>query len=616
MKIDRAIKIIASLCFVLVMVALVLIWQTPAKGYEVSIYTATPIIVWGFLIASYICGTGIVVYEVYTQNYKKSSLWVTGLLLILLSFTIILSLHILRGYYMYGQSGDPSAHLGITQVIISTGHFMSDLHYPITHTFLAMVSYVLGVDPITLAKYIPVLFALVFVAFMFLVARSLFPHKGQVILTTVASTTFVTGSYIYLTPNYLANLFWALALYLLIKSTIRNASFRLQYKILFIIIMFLVVSFHFVPAVGLLLVLGTIGLLQRIFAIRDKSLSATTDQGFDVNIGIVILLLVWSITWMSSFYVWDRAVRSIYIVLTEGGPTQLDAMTATIYYATEFGYSVWEQFFKVWGGPLIYVVLTLVSLPLVWWKMPREANLRNLGSLYAPVTAFTLLVAILVMFSLPGGAFRYIVYALILSTFFVGFVLYEMVRYSRQMAQFFKFCLLFGVFIIIVSAFIVGMLIIYPSPYVLGRDDQLTQSHVEGVDWFISNRDTSIAVTGYTVHPGRLVQQLRPLPEQQRPANQGQYKPLPTSFVAAGTQMPYHFGYDTHSMLGESYSDARYMILSPADRLLHTEVFPRMAEFRFYPADFEKLEHDTSLDKLYINGGLDIWYIHPMAQAP
>jgi hypothetical protein len=52
------------------------------------------------------------------------------------------------------------------------------------------------------------------------------------------------------------------------------------------------------------------------------------------------------------------------------------------------------------------------------------------------------------------------------------------------------------------------------------------------------------------------------------------------------------------------------LILNQPDRLQYVELYPQMAQFRFYPSDFARLEDDTTLDKVYLNGGLDVWYIH------
>jgi len=46
------------------------------------------------------------------------------------------------------------------------------------------------------------------------------------------------------------------------------------------------------------------------------------------------------------------------------------------------------------------------------------------------------------------------------------------------------------------------------------------------------------------------------------------------------------------------------------DKVLYEEVYPEVRAFRFAPSDFEKLEHDPSVAKLYSNGGLDIYFIH------
>ena len=84
--------------------------NSPAVAYETSIYTATPLIVWGVLILNALCGIGIVVHQVYTKRYKESKLWLLGLLLVLLSFITVLSLWIIRGYYLWSD-GDPLLHL-------------------------------------------------------------------------------------------------------------------------------------------------------------------------------------------------------------------------------------------------------------------------------------------------------------------------------------------------------------------------------------------------------------------------------------------------------------------------------------------------------------------------
>jgi len=75
-------------------------------------------------------------------------------------------------------------------------------------------------------------------------------------------------------------------------------------------------------------------------------------------------------------------------------------------------------------------------------------------------------------------------------------------------------------------------------------------------------------------------------------------------------QLPYHFGYDKNTNLGAYYDQNLYLILDQADRALYRDVYPEMATIRFESQDFAQLEKDSSLDKLYCNGGLVTYYMH------
>jgi len=39
-----------------------------------------------------------------------------------------------------------------------------------------------------------------------------------------------------------------------------------------------------------------------------------------------------------------------------------------------------------------------------------------------------------------------------------------------------------------------------------------------------------------------------------------------------------------------------------------------MAQLRWFIADFERLNMDNSIDKLYSNSGFDIWYINALRE--
>lgn len=79
-------------------------------------------------------------------------------------------------------SGDPTAHLGRIQNIVSTGHIEERNFYPITHIFSTQFELILGVSPIIPYEYTPLLFTLVYVVFIYLPAKSIIVSKGGGIL--------------------------------------------------------------------------------------------------------------------------------------------------------------------------------------------------------------------------------------------------------------------------------------------------------------------------------------------------------------------------------------------------------------------------------------------------
>ena len=142
------IKIFASICFVLLEISAVAAWKTPTIGYEPSIYSATPPILWASVIISMVCGISIIFSQIMNKGYQRNKRWLVGLFLIFLCFTLCLSVYIIRGYDIWDLNGDTASHIGYVNSIISDGHapdglFGSDLIYPITHIYTAELSLML-----------------------------------------------------------------------------------------------------------------------------------------------------------------------------------------------------------------------------------------------------------------------------------------------------------------------------------------------------------------------------------------------------------------------------------------------------------------------------------------
>lgn len=600
MKASKAIKIVACICFILIAVALILIRNSPAIGYEASIYSATPTLVWVCLLFSIACGIGIIVHQIYSQE-EHSHLWVIGLVLILLSNTVILSLHILRGYALWTGSGDPATHLGWIQDIIATGHYGEvGAFYPITHIYLAQLSQLGNLNPVIFFKWMPVLFALIGMVFMYFLAKSLLPDKRQVMLVTVAGTALIHGWYLSLTPNHLSNLLFPMAFYLLIKSFLPGTS---QWKMLFLIIIFLMVPFHPVPAFALFLMLISLRLPRKALSWLSRKQPKIAADGFRFNLTISLLLSVWSILWISSFGVWDRMIRNLYTLATEGAPTHFTGLIGNVAYVQAYGFSITEYFFKEYGGILAFIILALVAFPILRKRIAVEGSLKQVTALYGPL-AIIALAFIAVYFQSSAFTPRLLIYISLISVVFAGFTLSEFMGWATYHSNWLKKMVSFTVIVLLFAVSVNGILKVYPSPYIFASNRQTTQAEIQGVDWFFQNKGGTAEVTYWRTNLGRLSCFLL-VPNEGEKFSLQRYVPN-----EEWKERPQHFGYGEHSMIGQSYGEDAYMVLGEQDRVLYTDVFPELAEVGVLPEDFIKLADDPSADKLYSNGGLDVWYIY------
>lgn len=601
MKADRTIKVAASAGFLSLMVALVIIHNSPATAYEVSIYKATPEAVWGCLACSATCGFGIIVHQVYNGR-EDHRLWAMGLGLILVTDMTLISLPLLRNYTLWSMTGDPGTHLAWAESVIATGHIERQIFYPIAHIYLAQFALISGAAPDWLVNYLPLFPAVLSLVFPYFLAKSLLPQRGQVILAAAAGMTLTAGWYMNFTPNHLGNLLFPLLLYCMLGSLILR---NLQWRILFLIMVFLIPTLHLVPAFALLLIMVTLFLTGKLLATINRNPTATADSAFQPNLIVTTLLVVWTITWISSFYIWESTIRNLRTLVTEGGPTQITLLRDQMEYAQSYGYSVAKQFFKRYASELIFAVLTVAALPSLLRKASSETNLRRVIALYGPLAVITLALIVLYPLNIGFGPGRLLIYIIILANIPVGFVLFQLIQRAACHGNWQAKAIPFLVTMLLLGIWTSNMIALYPSPYLLAPNPHDTQTELKGMDWLFHHRDWSLRLSGSSITPGRYAFILTPEEKKQR------------GYIRATLWeedlAPYHFGYDKYLWLGQSYKQNKYLALTQRDRVYYTEMFPELVELRFLPEDFVRLENDPTLDKLYANSGFDVYYVHTSA---
>ncbi len=598
-KKDRLFKIILIICFSLFPIALLIAHNTPTTGYESSIYRSTPLIVWFILLLSTVCGVFIVLSQVYDVKLGKY-LWKIGFLIIYLCYATFISLFIIRSYYLWCMSGDPASHIGLINQIILTSH-ISDIIYPILHIFSTQIYFISNINVLLISKLLPLLFGILYVPFMYLISKTVFTDKRKIILSTLASTTLVNDWYLNFTPNACANLYFPLVIFIFLKVILAN---NVRWEILVVIMAFMYPIFHPVPTFTYFVLISTLFLpgyiYDKKYTKKNTRNTAVKNEHFSrLKITLLFLLFVWSITWISSFYVWESTIKNLNMLINEGGPSKVIELIDNINYAKGYGYSVTEQVLKELSGSLLYVLVAIVSFPIIWRNKNKEHN--NLFSLFGPLFVTCFLILIMYLSNLPVGPLRMITYTTIISTMFIGYLL---VYFIKKIKTENKKTYIYGLIGFIFLLFIVwvnAILTLYPSPYTLGDNYQTTQSEVYGMNWLFNNRNLDLEITGINSDPIRFGDLLL-TSEQKKLQKLYWFKPR-------YLRIPFHFGYDNKSTLSSHYDQSLYMIINEKDKLMYKDVFPEMAEIRWIPSDFEKLNLDISLDKIYSSKKFEVFYI-------
>ena len=595
---SRATKLIAVIGFALIIVAILIAWSSPATGYESSIYRSTPLIVWICLLITILSGIGIVVNQLRAKDDHNNE-WVIGLILILLSNAVLISLHIIRGYAFWCASGDPGSHIGIVRDIITTGHFETDNIYPMLHIFTAQISQITSIDIMKLGQLLPVLCTLLGMVFIYYVAKAVMPDKRQVIATALVGTIMIGGWYINFTPNHTGNMLFPLILYLAIRAVSRQSL--LQWRLLFTVVIFAIAIWHILVAFTLFFVISSISAAVVVWHLVTNRNLKSCKPVLTFVLPLVLLLLVWNIVWISGFRAWDIAVNSVYNSLTGSASSTIGATLARSEYAEGLGFDIRIYFLKVYSGFLIYTILALVALPIIWKRLHTNTELESLFSLYGPL-AFIASLFLINQFTHIEGFGRIMFYIVVLCVPFVGFLMSEFINASSHRFPQLLTPLLAVVFIFGLSVWAIPK--IYTSPYLETYSGHITQTEIEGWGWFCQHREMNIEVTGLAIHPVRMTKFLF------SPRDGSLYADMSKTFSTVEN----HFGYDKESMLGCSYPEDKYLVLEELDEKMYSEVYPSLAEIRFLPSDFGKLEDDRSLDRLYVNSGFNVWFLHPISK--
>lgn len=568
----KFLKLIYTGAFLFFTASMVLVWlNSPARGYEISLFTALPLAVWVLLFLAVVIAIGLLVHAVRSPDPWG---WVFSGILLLLFNTAILSLQFVRGYFVYAVA-DPFAHIGTAGEIVTSGYF-TDNYYPAVHLLGATISIVTGLPYIDGMIILPLFFTLLFIIFTYFLTRSI-SHDRRCAILALAAATPLLFAYYHLTPypHALAIFLFPVLFFVYFRNL--NSPSR-GGTILLLILLVMYVFLH--PLIVMVLISSLFAAEGAKWLWRRQVSQVRTP--LSANPALIALC---------SFFLWFAyftgsgipAQRITQRVTQETLTTIKRAQELDPVFQLDLPHFI-ELTIKMYGHLAIFLVCAGVvcgmAILFLKRKESQHGNLFLMSVIfvtsmlsYMVVANRTGLVTMGRLFSANAGIWATPVLA---SVIFLFLIRPEQRGKPRGRTA----GTLIVVLLLVFSCFI-GVMSSYRSPWIYQQSWQVTHMDMAGTIWFGAN----------TVE-GRFG-----------------YEPMGFGGRYKNPNFPRHFGYTENPSAGDSLYQDTYVVLT--SRFIEATRDPALQYYMnvpwylgrqgFDPPDFVRFGNDPSVDQIYTN---------------
>lgn len=588
-------KIISIIGFFFLVSCLYIILETSsAQFYEYSIYDVYPWYFWFFIIMSIFSGQFILINSALFK-YRRD-LFIYGFTVIILSNSILLFMPFIRGYLIFGD-GDVLTHIGFMTDILNTYHIGSN-PYPMEHILGTVINLVANIAFNYISMLIPSLFSLFFILSCGLLGRQIFEEKGEVVLLIIFSSILLFGTiHSLFTPFHQSSLIIPFILFLFFKRfSIKQDLKQREMKFSFILVIFCIFIALFHPLTTLCLsIIFLISEFVFKFMLRTSESLHTQINTKNLNL---ILLTIFSI-WSSYLYLSVQGLESIVEAVTGAGTSesQLQQSVNIVAKSDASFFTTVKVFLSVYGSALILGLLSLLCIFILAYLFRKfNVKIRYYYIFSSLGFAFFSLLSIFLLVSNNSFSFiRIYLYSelfsliLIASTFYL---VYKNIKFNKNYIHK-LFCLL----LILMLYF--SLFSLYFSPIVKRPNSQVTKSYFMGMKSFYENRNESMSILELGISNFRYYDAIYGVG----------YPGL--NINATGTAPVEHFNYINDTSFGKAYNHDVYFLLTDQGLNFYPIVYPEFRnKWKFTPSDFHKLNSDSSINSIYTNGGIDVFFIN------
>jgi hypothetical protein len=483
----RRAKLLLIVGFLALTVAIVRAHFAPAQGYELSIYGATPVMVW--------LGIGVALVAAVAVTALRPRGWLvpTALGLAVFATALLVFMPTVRGYYAYGQA-DALTHLGWARSIIAGEMEAMELFYPGGHSAVGVIHAVSGVTiPEAMMLFVQLL-ALGFLVFIPLTVRRLIDDLAGTAIAVFAACllTPVTNISTFLDfhPYTMTTFFFAVVLFLLFEYLGRRSrglanGFTATGFLLFLSAVAAVVI-HGQAALNILILFGTIAAVQKFYRwLPGGSVFAEARSLFVPTAMFAGFYALWALRYEIVYTMFGRVYDSVegYLFASQGQFGEaVGSRTAN---ASDAGISLIEIFMKLFFVRAVFVALAaILVLVALAGRLEDDTGTedRNEAITYFAYGGLVLGPFFLAHFlgSVSRYFFRHVGFGMVIATILGVVMLHSFYRavsngkYERTVRAVAAIAVLGGL--------LLSLLVVFPSPYISLTTNGVSEQMADGYD--------------------------------------------------------------------------------------------------------------------------------------
>lgn len=584
-------KAVLTVGFLGIAVGTLAAWNTPATGYEISIYRGTPFTFWaGALVAFATAGAVCVMGPL-------DRLSGFGVLLGWLTTVLIAGLPAVRSYRFHG-SGDPMTHFGWAEDLRTGRLPFVELFYPGGHGSTGLFAEAAGLETARAMLLFVAVLVGAYALFVPLTVRALVEHPRATVIAAFSGfmlLAFNNVSTRLMFHTYsLGVMFLPVVLYLLVRflrsdrkglSAIDRLG-GLNGALLCVCIASLLIH----PQVNLnvVILIGTIAVVQRMYTrwAPDHPMAAVRPVSGVLAV-TAACWAAWSLGHWQVFVAGSNVVDSAYGTVF-GTQVAGQAVAETGESAAGVGAGLSELFAKLFVVPAVYSIAAVgaVAYSFVTLRDGSPGDGRSVVT-YFGYAGLVLGPFFLLHFlgDVSEYFFRHLGFAVTLVTVIGAVGLHaagdllprDWRSITRPLAA-----------VVVVVALVVSLVAVFPSPYIYLPSSHVSDQEVNGYQNAIEYRDETVPWSGIRSGPGRQFDALAP----------GERPP-----VANGDST--YTEAELRAQLDSPPGD-RYLAVTTRDVQRETIAY---REFRYSQASLEALDSEPGLHHVRDNGGFDLYYL-------